>query len=399
MYHRTLQCAPSSDFLWYTDRRTADHQKAECTVATQTQQSAFQLLEERPRLMFTTELDGAELLRALAQPGVLELLSMQGYGVALMLPRFDETRIEAAQLLANHNIDVIASLCLPPEEGFAFNLQNYPRAFEHYSAFHTWARANDLRFAAVSLNIEPPLEDLALGERPGGFGLARALLRRMWLARENILYPSAQNAYGELIVTMHLDGYEAHVFQMPVIADDRRAGTSLLQRALDIVDLPADVDVLMCSSSLPLDPFRNDLGGALIASYGAGADAISVGSAGDGDPDAEGYTPLPWPALRRDLLLAAQHTELIYVYSLEDCVARDLLPRIVALDWNAPARPTVRGRALIGVLRATLFGTLFVARFGLSTLAWAGWAVALVLWLRGRRSGQNGASEDNNKYA
>ena len=396
MYHRTPGRAPGGDFLWYTDVRTADHQKAESAVATQPEQPALQLLEERPRLVFSTGLDGAELLRALAQPGVLELLRAQGYGVALLLPRFDDARAEAARLLARHNIDVIASLCLPPDEGFAFNLQNYPRAFEHYSAFHAWARANGLRFAAVSLNIEPPLEDIALGERPGSFGLARAFLRRLWLARENILYPSAQNAYGELIVTMHLDGYEAHVFQMPVIADDRRAGTSLLQRALDIVDLPADVDVLMCSSSLPLDPFGNDLGGALIASYGADADAISIGSAGDGDPDAEGYTPLPWPALRRDLLLAAQHTELIYVYSLEDCVGRDLLPRIAALDWNAAARPTLRGRALIGVLRAALFGLLFVARFGIGMLAWAGWAVALVLWLRGR---QGEASEDSSKDA
>ncbi|KPV50260.1 hypothetical protein SE17_28015, partial [Kouleothrix aurantiaca] len=172
-------------------------------------------MNEHPRLLFTTELDGPKLLRALAQPGVLDLLAAQGYGVALMLPRFDDERTEAARLLAHHNIDVIASLCLPPEEGFAFNLQNYPRAFECYSAFHGWMRANGLRFAAVSLNIEPPLEDLSLGERPGGFVLARALLRRLWLARENILYPSAQNAYGELIVTMHLDGYEAHVFQMP----------------------------------------------------------------------------------------------------------------------------------------------------------------------------------------
>lgn len=344
------------------------------------------MASEHPRLMFTTELDAGALTRALNTPGILDLLAMQGYGVTLVLPQLDAARAQAVRLLNQRGIGVVASLCLPTEEGFAFNLQNYPRAFEHYSAFQAWARAEDIHFEAVALNIEPPLEDIAQMIPPGRFVAARALLRRLWLARENILYPAAQAAYSELIVTMHLDGYEVHTFQMPVIADDRRAGTNLLQRALDIVDLPADVNVLMCSSSLPLDPFGNDLGGALIASYGESADALSIGSAGDGDPDAEGYTPLPWTALRRDLLLAAHYTDLIYIYSLEDCVARGLLSRIAMLDWDAPARPHIRGRALIGLLRAALFGLLFLARFGLSIVAWLGWVLAAVLWLRGRHN-------------
>ncbi|MBS1964778.1 MAG: hypothetical protein JST60_03010, partial [Chloroflexi bacterium SZAS-1] len=233
------------------------------------------MASEHPRLMFTTELDAGALTRALNTPGILDMLAMQGYGVTLVLPQLDAARAQAVRLLNQRGIGVVASLCLPTEEGFAFNLQNYPRAFEHYSAFQAWARAEDIHFEAVALNIEPPLEDIAQMIPPGRFVAARALLRRLWLARENILYPAAQAAYSELIVTMHLDGYEVHTFQMPVIADDRRAGTNLLQRALDIVDLPADVNVLMCSSSLPLDPFGNDLGGALIASYGESADALS----------------------------------------------------------------------------------------------------------------------------
>src|ERR1044071_4580408 len=71
---------------------------------------------------------------------------------------------------------------------------------------------------------------------------------------------------------------------MPVIADDRRAGTTLIQRALDIVDLSADLDVLMCSSVVPIELLGDDLGGALVASYGAHADAIGVGSIDDADP-------------------------------------------------------------------------------------------------------------------
>lgn len=343
-----------------------------------------QLLGDQPRLIFSTELDAAALLATLRRPGVLDRLAALGCAVALLLPDLGDTRAQVVRLLNQHGVGAIASLCLPLDEGFAFNLLNYPRAFECYSAFQAWARAYELRFEAVGLSIEPPLEDVAPDVRPGTLRMPRALLRRLWLARENILYPSAQTAYGELIVAMHLDGYEVHTYQMPVIADDRRAGTSLVQRALDIIDLPSDLDVLMCSSSAPLDLLGNDLGGALIASYGASADAIGIGSIGDGDPAAEGHTPLPWPALRRDALLAAQHTDTIYIYSLEDCVARNLLPQLAGLEWGAPARATVRGRLLIGLLRGAIFAVLMVARFGLVALAWAGWALAIVLWLRGR---------------
>src|SRR5262249_10799956 len=131
-----------------------------------------------------------------------------------------------------------------------------------------------------------------------------------------------------------------------------------------------------------------DLGGALIASYGANADAIGVGSIGEGDPATDRHVPLPWAAVRRDLLLAAQHTDTIYIYSLEDCVARDLLPQIASLDWQAPARPALAGRALIALIRAMLLAVLLGVRFGRRTLAWGGWALAIFLWLRGRRSRQ-----------
>jgi hypothetical protein len=344
---------------------------------------------ERPRLIFSTELGGAALLAALNAPRALDILAAHGFAVALGLAALDESRVEAVRLLNGRGVPAIGYLSLSPEEGFAFNLQNYPRALACYQAFHAWAREHELRFDAVGLSIESPMEDVEPDQRRG----PRALLRRLWLARENILYPPARTAYSELIVAMHHDGYEVHTYQMPVIADDRRAGTTLIQRALDIVDLPSDLDVLMCSSSMPIELFGNDLGGALVASYGENADALGIGSIGDpglswgddGDAVAEEHAPLPWPALRRDLLLAAQHTDTIYIYSLEDCVERKLLSRIAALDWDAPAAPALRQRLVIGSLRGALFAALVAGRFGRSALAWGGWALAVFLWVRGRR--------------
>jgi hypothetical protein len=346
-------------------------------------------LPERPRLIFSTELLGQALLATLRTPGLLDTLAAQGHGVALTLTQLDDSAAQAARLLDERSVAAVACLSLSPEEGFAFNLQNYPRALACYQAFQAWAQQHGLRFEAVGLSIEPPLGDVA-EERERG---PRALARRFWLARENVLYPSACAAYSELIVAIHLDGYEVHTFQMPVIADDRRAGTTLIQRALDIVDLPSDLDVLMCSSSVPIDLLGDDLGGALIASYGSNADAIGVSSIEEGDPETEGRSPLPWPALRRDLLLAAQHTDTIYVYALEDCVARGLLPKIADLNWQAPARARPGRRVLIGLLRGLLFVVLVAGRFGRTALAWSGWALAIALWLRRRRAASRNSLE------
>src|SRR5262245_9658932 len=334
----------------------------------------------RPQLIFFTELEGEHLLSLLRRPSLLDRLVAERYGVALSVARLDQARAQAAQLLNAHGIPLIAWLLLPPEAGFAFNLQHYPQAIAHYRAFRAWALEYGLSFDAVGLEIEtPPDED----PRSPLWG-PREIARRFWLAGENVLYPSARAAYTEMIGAIRHDGYHAHTFQMPFVADDRRAGTTMVQRALDIMDLPADVDVLMCSSCVPSERLDNDLGGALIASYGPSADAIGVGSAGE-DNGREELVQLPWPALRRDLLLAAHYTDTIYLFSLEDCVERGLLEKIAALDWDAPARPAAGRRALVRGLRWLLLAVLIGGRFGPPALAWAGWGLALLLWWRGRR--------------
>jgi hypothetical protein len=185
-----------------------------------------------------------------------------------------------------------------------------------------------------------------------------------------------------------------HVYQFPLIADDRRAGTTLIQRALDIVDLPADLEVLMCYSSMPIESLGNDLGGALIASYGPAADSIGVGSTGVSTPSGETndstVPSLPWEALERDMLLACRYTDTIYVSSLEGCVERGLLPRIANIDWNSDPRNTGRRRVAVETMRTLLLVMLLLARFYRVLFAWLGWLVALVLlvqhWRQGSRA-------------
>jgi len=331
---------------------------------------------ERPHLIFFAEAGGQALLETLRTPGTLQALAAHAFGVAVPLDRLDEDQAAAVRLLNQCGVETVAWLVLPAEDGEALNLQNYPQALDRYRAFRSWAQGNGLRFQAVGLEFEPPPDDI---ER-GGWHALRAVAGRLWLARDNALYPSARAAYAELVAAIQQDGYEVHTYQIPLIADDRRAGTTIIQRALDIADPPADLDVLVCSSRFPVGWLDFDLGGALIDSYGAAADALAVGAAtpDDGSP--------AWPTLRRDLLIAAGHVDTIYIATLEMCVSAGLLERIAGLDWGARARPALLPRALVMLLRALLLIALFIGRHARTALAWSGWALALLLWLRHRRT-------------
>jgi hypothetical protein len=331
----------------------------------------------RPHIIFTTDLGGPAVLALLHRPGVLDALAAGGYGVALGLLRLTDEHAEAARLLHAHGIPTVAWLILPPEQGFTFNSQNYPQAAACYETFRAWALRHDLHFDAIGLEVAPP-EDVARFEDLS----ARRIAHRFWIAGENMLFPAARSAYIELVALMHHDGYEVHAYQLPFVADDRRAGTTLIQRALEIVDMPADLDVLMCPSSVPLERLGSDLGGALIASYGPVADSIGLSVSEQTD---EAIATLSWQAIRRDLLLAARFTDIIYVDTLEACIEHGLLERITALDWDGYARPHGGPRAAVAVLRTLVLAVLVTARFGPSVLAWSGWVLAALLWLQGRR--------------
>jgi hypothetical protein len=332
-----------------------------------------------PQLIFTTELGGHELLALARRVDVIDLLATQGYAVAICLPLLNDIVAEAVRELQSHGIELVAWLTSPPEDGLIFNAQNYPRADDRYQEFHDWALMHGLRFQAVGLEVAPPPELIRLNTRRG-----RTLVQELWEARDPALYLAARDAYAKLIATVRQDGYEVHTYQLPLIADDRRAGTTLVQRTLDILDLPTDLDVLLCSSSVSSERLGGDLEGALIATYGPDADAIGVGD--DSDPDQE--EPLPWSAFRRDLLLAAQYTDTIYVETLEYCVTSGIFKNIAEINWGERTVSGTGKRVLIATIRRFLQFALLTSRFGPRALAGSGWLLAAGLWFRQRRAGR-----------
>jgi hypothetical protein len=145
-------------------------------------------------------------------------------------------------------------------------------------------------------------------------------------------------------------------YQFPLIADERRAGSTPPQR-LALVDVATDREVWMLYSS-----FMRALGPGLIWAYGPQAAAIAVGSTGGG-PDIPGSPQMPtlnWEELAGDLRLARHFCDQILIHSLEGCVRQGFLPRLRSFEWadvDYPPDGAGAAKALRRGLRAALWAS------------------------------------------
>ncbi len=317
-------------------------------------------------------------------PGLIDMLAARRYTIALGLIDFSPQRAAIVRRLTYRGVRVVAWLLLPIEEGYWFNLGNYPQAIARYRAFREWVAREKLQFFAVGLDFEPSLAELHAARRSGPWHL----FNRALLAQRNALYPAAREAYLDLAATIRHDGYELHTYQYPPVVDDRRWNTTLVQRVLDVVDLPADLEVLMLYTSHMLRGRLEPMGGAYIRSYGQHADGIAIGVTGGGvvlDPLTGATAPrMTLESFRRDLRVAAEYTDAVHIFSLEGCVERGWMAEIDAIDWDAPLRLRRRHLAQMWLIRNGIGTLLWASRYGVTALGWLGWLVAGSLLLQRR---------------
>lgn len=338
----------------------------------------------RPDIVFFCELGPLALAELFAQPQLADHLADHGYGVSLGMLDFSPQRAAVVRCLNARGVPVIAWLLLPLEEGYWFNLSNYPQAIARYREFRAWAVREGLQFVAVGMDFEPSLKDIHAARVHG----PRHLFNRALLAQRNALYPAAHEAYLDLAAQIRYDGYEVHTYQYPQIVDDRRAGTTVIQRMLDILDLPADQEVLMLYTSTILRGRLSELGGAWVASYGQHADSIAIGVTGGGvvlDPISGLQSPrMTLDAFRRDLRVAAQYTDVVHIFSLEGCVERGWLAELDAIPWDTPITIRRRHRLQMWLIRNGIGTIVWTSRNGWTALGWTGWLVAAILFISQR---------------
>lgn len=307
----------------------------------------------RLQLTFACELDAVRLTALVADATVLEALRRLGARVTLMLSDFSPARADAVRALNAARIPVVGIPLMPYEDGYYFTIDNASRALARYDEWRSWTARHGLVWAGVGLDIEPEARVYEQIMR-NPWGLLPMLGPRLFTGR---LLREAQVAYTALVERIRADGYRVENYQFPLITDERRAGSTLLQRLLGLVDVATDREVWMLYSSV-----MRRIGPALLWVYGAEAKAIAVGTTGGG-PDIPSHPQIPalsWDELARDLALASRWTTDIYIHSLEGCVSNGFLERLQSYDV-LPAPEAPRGvlvvRALRAALRMVLWGT------------------------------------------
>jgi len=213
--------------------------------------------------------------------------------VALMLSDLSAERAAVVRLLNSATIPVVAIPLLPYEEGYYFTADNARRAAERYDEWKAWTAHHGLQWERVGLDIEPEARFYQqIMENPKG--LLPLLLPRL---RDQERPRRARAAYAALVELIHADDYRLKNYQFPVIADERRTGSTPLQRLFGLVDV----------------------------------------------------------RLARDLRLARHWCDDLLIQSLEGCVGRGFLTRLRSFDWGqavAPPHTAPLAASMRGMLRA-----------------------------------------------
>ncbi len=310
-------------------------------------------MSTQPELTFFCELDAQPLEGLMADVEVIAALQQLKAGVAMGLRDLSAQRAQVVKRLNRAGIPLTAWLLLPESEGYWFNLDNAAAAARQYQAFLRWSQENGLEWRRVGLDIEPDFGFISGFKSGVGVGLLRVVRS---LARRRRIFGAAREMYLNLVRQIKADGYEVEAYQLPLMLDERRAGSTVIQRLLGVLDLPVDREIAMLYSS-----FSRPFGDGLLVSYGKDADFIAIGSTGGG-VDLEGVAdtrPLSWEEFARDLRIASRLGAEIAIFSLEGCVQQRFLQRLLSFDWQSKGMINPHR-----VRRADLF------RGGLHSLLW-----------------------------
>ena len=285
----------------------------------------------RPDLTFFTELDSEALSTLFEDKTILEKLLTLEASLSLGILDLSEQRAEVVKRLNAAGIPVIGWLLLPEEDGYWFNIDNYEKAAARYISFKAWTRKHNLQWAGVGLDIEMNINDLRQVMARHQADKFVATLFQRYLNKNRVT--RARRVYQALVNVIRSDGYPVESYHLPIIEEERRGRSTVLQRTLGLVDIKTDREVLMLYSS-----FLRPDGAAVLWSYAPNADSIGVGNTGGG-VDVEGVIdlePLSWEEFSRDLRLCVMRNKPVHIFCLEGCVAQGFLSKLEDFDWDKP---------------------------------------------------------------
>lgn len=289
------------------------------------------------RLSFFTELSGSGLASLLSADVLAALVRLRAR-LAVGTVDLSEATATALARLDDAGVPVTAWLLLERADGYFPNAFNGTAALARLDALLALRATHTLRFDSIGVDVEPPLtEVLAALSSP----LSQAL---RWRKRRAL--GSADTECAALAARVRGAGLALERYVLPVSLDEHTAAHRGWTERLGLAPLREGNGIPMLYTSL-----MGPLALGLLHAYAPGVAVVGLGSTGGGLDD---RPKLNWAALERDLRLVAAHGADARIFSLEGCVAQDLLPRLEALLARgvSPWRPPATTRAAGWLLRS-----------------------------------------------
>jgi len=310
-------------------------------------------MEKKPNITFFCEMPADELKELFTNNQVIRQLLQLNANVSLGLLDFSSDRASVVKKLTRAGIPVTAWLLLPKEQGYWTSLDTVSETVHCYRNIKVWTEKNGLNWAAVGLDIEPRLDRMKLFGKNWTYEIPD-LIKRLFLTNK---YQKQENDLRALVNQIRADGYPVETYNFPFVIEERKADSNILSKLLGTPDLEADREVLMLYSS-----FFTKNGDAILWSYAHQAQGIGLGSTGGG-VELDGGEPLRemrWIDLRRDLLIAQEFSQHIYIFSLEGSMRNNYLERLINFDWSGPIELPKQSGQKITLLRKILQAFLWI---------------------------------------
>lgn len=333
-------------------------------------------MTDHPDLTFFCELPADDLRKLFSNAVVIKQLRQLNANISMGLLDFSPTRAEVVKKLTRAGIPVTAWLLLPKDQGYWTSLDTVAATARCYGDFKRWTEENYLSWAAVGLDLEPSLERMGVFTSNWKKHFPE-LVKRLFQVQH---FRSLTADLRALVNQIRVDGFAVETYNLPLVVEERKASSEVITRLLGTPPLNSDREVLMLYTS-----FFKTGGDAILWSYASQAGGIGLGSTGGG-VDLEGGEPMRsmrWVDLRRDLLIAHEFSQNLYVFSLEGCVENGYLDRLLDLDWNAKITRPVYEINKVNLLRKLGQGALWTLSHPLPILAGA--LIAMLFLTRKRK--------------
>ncbi len=283
----------------------------------------------KPILSFFNEMKGPDLKALFADTTLIPTLQTLGAEIRMGMLDLSPERAEVLHRLNESGIPVVAWLLLPEEQGYWFHSGNGEVAIERYRAIKQWADAEGILFKGIGIDLELDMNDVKLAQSDP-WALIRQLPGRLYDKRP---IEEGRRVYQRLLGLIEQDGYPVESYYASFVKDETNIGTTSIQQLTKFLDVKMDKEIPMLYTSF----MGNAYGLLKVYALDLHLQYVALGSTGGGVDTT--LNTLTWEQLAHDIRVVAPTVKEIHIFSLEGCIWKGYLPRLVDFDYSVPVVP------------------------------------------------------------